>query len=216
LAVSLLSDHKADLFRKPLREYPDSRIAARAEDEPMEYPGIDGFLGTRASFMLDIVFVAMIAVLPALAWSIWLARRRRWALHKRVQTTLAATLAGAIVLFEIDMRLVSGWRERAMSSPFYAEVESAGPIWDAICLSLCGLERVPGLVFRALAVHLGFAVSTVALWSWTIVRAWQNFSNPPVPNEYSGTHRRLGWFAAGDMTLTAFTGWVFYWLAFVA
>ena len=36
--------------------------------------GIDGFLGTRATFMLDVVTVAMVGVLPLLAW---LARHAR-------------------------------------------------------------------------------------------------------------------------------------------
>ena len=41
-----------------------------------DYPGIDGFLGTRASLMLDVVFLAMFAVLPVMGWSIWKVRRR--------------------------------------------------------------------------------------------------------------------------------------------
>ena len=35
-----------------------------------EFHGINGFLGTRASIMLDVVFLAMFLVLPVLAWSI--------------------------------------------------------------------------------------------------------------------------------------------------
>ena len=37
-----------------------------------EVPGINGILGTRASLMLDVVFLAMFAILPVLAFSIWL------------------------------------------------------------------------------------------------------------------------------------------------
>ncbi|HMO84737.1 MAG TPA: DUF420 domain-containing protein [Lacipirellulaceae bacterium] len=183
----------------------------------MDYPGIDGFLGTRASITIDLVFVAMFATLPILAWSIWQVRRhRRYALHKRVQLALTAALAVAIVLFEIDMRLVSGWRERAEPSRYYEAAASAGPAWDFICLRLAGMERVPGAVFRALAVHLAFAVSTAVLWTWTVVGAWRRFDAPPAPNAYSARHRALGWLAAIDMTLTAITGWTFYVLAFVA
>ena len=78
------------------------------------------------------------------------------------------------------------------------------------------MERVPGAVFRALAVHLAFAVSTAVLWTWTVVGAWRRFDAPPAPNAYSARHRALGWLAAIDMTLTAITGWTFYVLAFVA
>jgi putative membrane protein len=183
----------------------------------MDFPGIDGFLGTRASITLDLVFTAMFAVVPVMAWSIWLVkRRRRWELHKRMQLGLLAALGVAIVLFEIDMRFVSGWRERAMPSPYYESVESAGPVWSWLCLTLCGMERVPGWVYRGLVIHLVFAVSTTVLWVWTAWGALRHFPKPPAPNEYSASHRFWGWLAAADMVTTALTGWTFYWLAFVA
>ncbi len=182
----------------------------------MDFPGLNGFLGTRASIMLDLVFLAMFAVVPALFWSIRQARRGRYALHKRVQLALGLVLGAAIVLFEVDMRFVSGWRDRAEPSPYFASVDDADAASKFVCVSLAGMDRVPGWVFRALAIHLVFAVSTAVLWTWTTVRAWQRFPNPPAPNDYSPTHRRLGLLAAIDMTLTAVTGWIFYWLAFVA
>ncbi|HEY5312321.1 MAG TPA: DUF420 domain-containing protein, partial [Pirellulales bacterium] len=80
----------------------------------MAYHGINGFLGFRASIMLDVVFLAMFAIVPLLAWSIFEVKiRRRYALHKRVQLTLAGILLVAVFLFELDMRFVSGWRDRA-------------------------------------------------------------------------------------------------------
>ena len=91
----------------------------------------------------------------------------------------------------------SGWRERARPSRFY------------------GQEGAWGLVDLSLTVHLIFAVSTALLWIWVIAGAWRRFDNPPRPNAYSHTHRRLGWAAAIDMGLTALTGWIFYLLAFV-
>ena len=62
------------------------------------YPGIDGFLGTRASLMLDVVFVSMMVVVPLLLWSISLVKyRQNFRLHKRVQVTLALVLLVAII-----------------------------------------------------------------------------------------------------------------------
>ena len=53
----------------------------------------DGFLGTRASLMLDVVFLAMFVVVPALAWSVYLVKvRRNYGLHKRVQLLLGSVL----------------------------------------------------------------------------------------------------------------------------
>ncbi len=86
-----------------------------------EFAGINGFLGSRASIMLDVVFLAMFAVLPVMAVSIGLARfKKNYAWHKRIQLTLAAVLLVAVAAFEIDMQFISGWRTRAMPSPLLA------------------------------------------------------------------------------------------------
>ena len=164
----------------------------------MPSSGIDGFLGTRASLMLDIVFLAMFVVMPVLGGSICLVKfRRQYQLHKRIQLVLAAVLLVTVVLFEVDMRW-HGWRDRAQVSPYYGSEGSHGWVWTA------------------LYVHLAFAVSTAVLWTVVTVRALRNFADPPLPNHHSAWHLRWGKLAAIDMGLTALTGWIFYWLAFVA
>jgi len=164
----------------------------------MEYPGFDGFLGNRASLMLDIVFLAMFIVVPLMGWSIFQVKyRRRYLLHKRVQITIGLVLLIAVTLFEIDIR-VNGWRERAAASPFYNEIRSAG------------------LVNWALWIHLIFAISSTVLWIFVIVQALRKFSSPPLPNEYGPRHKFWATIAAIDLSMTALTGWIFYWLAFVA
>jgi hypothetical protein len=164
----------------------------------MRYPGIDGFLGTRASFMLDFVVVAMVGILALLGLSVWLVKyRRAYQWHKRIQLTLAAVLAITVLVFETDMR-INGWQARAVESPYY------------------GSPQQHGIVFTALYVHLFFALTTVLMWLYTIVQALRKFPWAVVPGPYSQTHRLLGWLAALDMVGTAVTGWIFYWLAFVA
>src|SRR3954466_1747171 len=77
------------------------------------YSGIDGFLGTRAPFMIDVVCVAMFAVVVVLAWSIYQVKvRRRYWIHTWTQITLGIVLLVIVVLFELDIRL-HGWEERA-------------------------------------------------------------------------------------------------------
>lgn len=153
--------------------------------------GIDGFLGTRASFMLDVVFLAMFAVVPIMAWSVWLVRsRRQYKLHKRVQLLLGVVLLLAVTLFEIDMRL-HGWEPRAKLSAY------------------------PAMVMPALYIHLCFAVPTALSWIVVIVRALRNFPHDPVPGPHSVQHKRWGWLAVFLMTGTAITGWAFYALAFI-
>lgn len=153
---------------------------------------MDGFLGTRASIMLDVVFLAMFAVLPIMGWSIWLVKyRQNYRLHKAVQLILGGVLLVTVVLFETDMRL-NGWRDRAQSSEYFND-------W----------------VFHSLYIHLCFAVTTALLWVAVIVQALRKFPSPPVPCAHSPRHIFWAKLAAIDMCLTALTGWVFYWLAFM-
>jgi len=166
--------------------------------EVMVYPGFDGFLGNRATFMLDVVFLAMFVVVPVMGWSIYQVKyRRRYLLHKRVQVSIGLVLLIVVTLFEIDMR-VNGWRERAAASPYYSA------LWTE------------GWVNWSLWIHLTFAVSTSLLWIFVIVQALRKFPRPPLPNEYGPRHKFWATIAAVDLCLTALTGWTFYWLAFVA
>src|SRR5689334_2809450 len=159
-----------------------------------DFPGFDGFLGTRAPLMVDVVFVAMFAVVAVLAWSVFVVKvRRRYSLHKWTQVTLGAILLVAVILFEIDIRL-HGWEERAANAIGGQPAQA---------------------VYTALYIHLVFAISTVILWPTTIGLALANFSNPPLPGPHSRIHIPLARVAAIDMVLTAVTGWIFYWLAFV-
>jgi uncharacterized membrane protein YozB (DUF420 family) len=146
--------------------------------------------------MLDVVFLAMFAVLPVLAVSIYLVKQRRaYALHKRIQITLAAVLLVTVTAFEIDLNYVTkDWRPLAEQSRFYES----------------------GWVDRCLWIHLTFAVPTPLIWVFVIMQALRRFPNPPAPNEYSRRHARWGWLATVCMFGTAITGWLFYWMAFVA
>jgi len=159
-----------------------------------DFPGIDGFLGTRASLMLDVLFLAMFVIVAVLAWSVFQVKyRRRYSLHKRVQVILGVVLLIAVALFEVDIQ-THGWEDRAAG-------QVGGPV-DAI-------------VRNALAVHLVFAISSAALWPIVIILALRRFPNPPAPGAHSKFHLSWARLAAFDMLLTAVIGWIFYWLAFV-
>ena len=163
--------------------------------------GIDGFLGTRASIGMDVVLVGLIALLPVLAWSIAAVRRGHHALHKRLQLFIVAALLAAIVVFEIDVRLVSDWKLRAAGGPPWGD--SLNAWW-------------PRGVLVALAIHLVFAISTLVLWTWVVWEAVARFPVPPAPGSHGPRHRRMARLAALDLVVTAVTGTIFYWLAFVA
>src|SRR5438552_16203513 len=82
-----------------------------------KYGGINGFLGSRGSLMLDVVFLAMFVVVPVLAVSVYLVKiRGRYDLHKKLQLITASVLLIAVLLFELDLRL-NGWQQRAAGIP---------------------------------------------------------------------------------------------------
>ena len=172
-----------------------------AETAVVPVQGIDGFLGTRASIGMDVVLVGLIALLPMLAWSIALVRRGRYLAHKRLQFFIMAVLFAAIVVFEIDVRLLSDWKARAAGGPPWAAERNAW--W-------------PAGVLVALGIHLVFAVSTFVLLAWVFWEAIVRFPSPPTPGTHGPRHRSMARLAAADLVLTAVTGTVFYWLAFVA
>lgn len=164
-----------------------------------EFSGIDGFLGTRGSLMMDIVVLAMFAVVPVMAISIYLAKYHRlYRLHKRIQITLGAVLLVAVALFELDIQYISQWEQRAEPSPYFAVAEQ----WSC-----------PAGI--SLVVHLTFAVPTAVLWVYVILAALRNFPSPPAPGPYSRRHIFWARLAAFEMVMTAVTGWTFYVLAFV-
>jgi len=180
------------------------------------FDSANGFLGTRASFMLDVVFVALFLLLPLLAISVYAVRyRRRYALHKKLQLVLAVVLLVTLVLFEVDIR-ISGWQHLAETSPYFAPVEEPSAVMSFLFVTLLRRPHVPGLVFITLAVHLVFAITTAVLWAAVTWRALRRFPHPPQPSGHSRSHIFWGQLAVADMCFTALTGWVFYWLAFVA
>ncbi len=156
-----------------------------------------GFLGTRGTMMLDLVVVAMAFALPLMIGSIYLVRSKKlYRVHKFLQLALAAVLMVAILLFELEMRL-TGWEQYAAPSPWWREGRWNDP------------------VELLLTVHLAFAVPTFFIWIAVVVRALLGFPRPPGPSAHSRSHRLWGRLAAIGLSLTAITGWIFYYAAFV-
>lgn len=154
----------------------------------------DGFIpGSRASLMLDVVVLGMVVIVPVLAWSLYLVKvKKAYALHGVVQLVLGIVLLVVVVLFEVDVR-IHGWRHRAEDSPYF-----------------------DGSLFPVLYIHLVFAVTTTLLWLYTVIGAVRGFDRPAAPNAYSPRHRKVAGWSAMTMFATAITGWLFYYMAFVA
>ncbi len=166
---------------------------------PLLLAQFSGFLGTRGSLMLDVVFLAMFAVLPLLALSIYLVKQKKYAQHKWINLILGIVLLIAVLAFEIDMRFFTEWEDLAKDSPYFDEQHK----WT----SIAGLSLI---------IHLCFAVPTPLVWIYVIVQALRKFPSPPLPSEHSHAHSKWAWLASGGMLMTAITGGIFYYLAFVA
>jgi uncharacterized membrane protein YozB (DUF420 family) len=145
--------------------------------------------------MLDIIFLAMFAMVIGVVISVYLVRvKRRFILHRNIQIGLATFLAIVVIGFEIDIRFFTDWKELAAESPYFDS----------------------GLVYWALAIHLCFAIPCPIVWAVVIWRALKKFPSDLNPGEHSQEHRFWGRIAATLMLITAVTGSTFYWLAFVA
>lgn len=113
----------------------------------------NGFLGNKASFMLDFVVVALILIVPILLFSLYSVKvRRQYALHKKLQLLLGAVLLVAVGAFEFDLHFIQGGWEKVVA-------KHEPPLTP---------EQI-GSVRRLLNIHLVFAASTPFLWVTTIV-----------------------------------------------
>ena len=162
----------------------------------------NGFLGFDASFMLDFVVTALVAIVPVLLYSLYVVKvQRNFLLHRNLQIALGITLLVAVTAFEIDTQLVHGG-------------------WENIVNKNPDSPRLVGEAFdharRVLRIHLIFAISTPFLWAATLFYALKRFPNPPLPGSHSRLHRTLGWASVVDIVMTSITGLWFYYVAFVA
>jgi uncharacterized membrane protein YozB (DUF420 family) len=68
----------------------------------------------------------------------------------------------------------------------------------------------------ALGIHLVCSISTTLALITTVWNALRNFATIPSPNQNSRAHKLLGKISAIGLFMTSITGWIFYYLAFIA
>ncbi len=153
-----------------------------------------GFLpNSRGSLILDLIVVAMALVIPVMLYSLVAVRRHKnFERHRIIQISLGLILGVAILAFEVDMRW-NGWRHLAEASPYFES-----------------------LVFPALYVHLCFAIPTLFLWVYTIFMASKYQISRAAGGAPRFRHKTFGRLSAYSMIATTITGWIFYYLAFIA
>lgn len=142
-----------------------------------------GFLGTRGDLLMDVVIVALVAVVPIALYNWRLARSGRYAEHKRMQIGLAVLLGIVVGLFEFNLRLQGGIFEATKASSYAGSATLNSWIW----------------------FHTLFAITTIFIWVGLIVASLRRFPKPPVPGAFSATHRRWGRIGMIWMLVTGLT-----------
>ncbi len=142
-----------------------------------------GFLGTRADLLMDIVILALVAVVPIVVYNWRLARTGQYAKHKALQISLAVLLGAVVGLFEYNLRLQGGIFEATAASRY------AGT----------------GTLNFWIYFHTFFAITTIFVWIGLIAVSLRRFPNPPAPGAFSSTHRLWGRIGMTWMLVTGVT-----------
>jgi len=147
---------------------------------------MEGFLGTRADFIVDTVMITS-ALLPFLLFAaILFAKKEKYDLHKWSQITLFTAVNLLVIALETDIRF-GGIDKVIEQSKYY------------------GSETMT-IIFL---VHLFFAISSTLLWFWLIIISVRRY-----PVHFRFPHKRYGIITYIDIVLSVLTGWILYALAF--
>lgn len=158
----------------------------------MEYHGIDGFLGSRASLAYDVAFLLELIVIPLFVTSLdLLLVRHQYVAHKKLQLVITALFAVAVTVFALEF-FAYDWRERVT-----ADVAS-----------------IPGITYMTLNIHLAFLSISAAMMAVLLVHALRKIPSPPEPCDFRPTYIFYLVLLALQLFISTLTGWEFYLLAF--
>jgi putative membrane protein len=152
----------------------------------------DGFLGTRANLVFDLIIIVEIVVIGVLLYSIGQARMKRYGRHKAIMLTTLLAVALVLVLFEVNLRASGG----------------AGAVFRQ--------SRFAGTraLTTAIYVHLLFAISTVAAWVTLVITSLVKHPTS-LPGSFSPAHRPWGKVVLCGFLLVTASALVVYVLGFV-
>ena len=135
-----------------------------------------------ADSLIQILVVSFLIYLPVFVYSIRLAKQKRIAEHRRVQTLLWAVLAVIVVIFEISVRIAGGADQIFRKS-------SLKGTW---------------LLDLSFYVHFSIATFTFLFWSWLLFISRRK-SGRELPGKFSSRHRIYGYVVFAGLILTTVT-----------
>lgn len=149
---------------------------------------IEGFLGTRADLIVDIVMVAS-AALPFLMYgAIRFAKKGEYDRHKWAQIILFTVVILLVIGLEVDIRF-GGLDQVIEQSHYYGTA----------------------VLTTIFIIHLIFAISSALLWLWLIIVSARRY-----PVHFRFPHKKYGILVFIDIVLTTITGWILYAMVFAA
>ncbi len=147
----------------------------------------EGFLGTRADIIIDVVMTVS-GFLPALMmFTFYLAAKGKYQLHRNMQLALLLIVTVLVVSLEVDVR--------------------SGALQAAAAMSAYHDTSILRLLF---IIHLIFAITSFVGWIWLVIK-----SSKIYPKRF-GTfnHKKWGKILFVDIVLTVITGWMMYLMVF--
>lgn len=154
-----------------------------------------GFLGTRASFLSDLLLLSLIILVPAFVTGFILARRRRGSTHRLVMLTTYSVVVGFVIVYIIH-NLVEGF------PPFL------GPRFSVYNIVYLTVGITHSILATAALAFGGYQLFTGYTYS-AGQRVWA------MPGSKRRHHRGWGHRALVCFGLTAATGIFFYFWVFV-
>ncbi len=111
---------------------------------------MDGFLGTRADLVVDLVMSVSGFIPAVMLYSFYKASKGEYDTHKNIQNILLIALIISVVALELDIR--------------FGELDRSTEYNDLL-----------GVVFP---MHLIFAISTPLLWFWLLSKSCKIYPKP--------------------------------------
>ena len=152
-----------------------------------------GFLGTRATFLIDII-VSFLVILPIIVMiSIFLVKRNYIKIHQFLQVSLFLISISALALFAYSVHYVEGFEYLIQKSSVGAKE-----------------------AFVILTVHVTTVVITILIWFLTIFYALNDRKRRALPGVYSEPHKRAGRRVLLGIVMMALTSLTIYFVLYIA
>jgi uncharacterized membrane protein YozB (DUF420 family) len=152
-----------------------------------------GFFGTRADLLFDLVITSLFLIVPLLVYSWRMAGKGQYQIHRNIQMALTLVLTAVLVVFEMNLRSKGGIFEMTQGSRF------AGT--SVLSLSIYG--------------HMLLAFSTATIWLLLVATALRKFPASSKPGRFQNFHRFWGRFALITMIFTGISAVELYVVGFV-